>query len=144
MRAGIIHKDIRPRTSWSIWIPVQLHLFGFGVASRVPRERPGAGRAAIAETGLAYVAPEQTGRINRSVDSRTDLYSAGVVLYQMLTVCCRFDARDPLEWVHAHLARSPVSPRERRPEIRGVSQVMDEAALEGFRRPVTRLPRSTG
>src|SRR5438128_1740654 len=114
---GIIHKDIRPANVVVDLDTGAVHLFGFGVASRVPRERPGAGRAAIAETGLAYMAPEQTGRINRSVDSRTDLYSAGVVLYQMLTGVLPFDAHDPLEWVHAHLARSPVSPRERRPEI---------------------------
>src|SRR3989475_10268639 len=109
---GIIHKDIRPANVVVDLDTGAVHLFGFGIASRVPRERPGAGRAAIAEIGLAYMAPEQTGRINRSVDSRTDLYSAGGVLYQMLTGGLPFDARDPLEWVHAHLARRPVTPLE--------------------------------
>jgi PAS domain S-box-containing protein len=117
---GIIHKDIRPANVVVDLDTGAVRLFGFGVASRVPRERPGSGASMIAEASLAYMAPEQTGRINRSVDSRADLYSAGVVLYQMLTGVLPFDAHDPLEWAHSHLARRPVSPRERRPEIPAV------------------------
>jgi PAS domain S-box-containing protein len=114
---GMIHKDIRPANVVVDLDSGAVRLFGFGLASLAPRERPRAGGAAIAETSLAYIAPEQTGRIQRSVDSRTDLYSAGVVLYQMLTGVLPFEAQDPLAWIHAHVARKPVSPRERRPEI---------------------------
>jgi len=117
---GIIHKDIRPANVLVDLDSGAVHLFGFGLASRAPRERPGPGGAPNAEASLAYMAPEQTGRILRAIDSRTDLYSAGVVLYQMLTGVLPFDAHDPLEWVHSHVARTPVSPRERRPEVPAV------------------------
>ena len=59
------------------------------------------------------MAPEQTGRMNRSIDTRSDLYSFGVTLYKMLTGVLPFSAADPLEWVHCHIARQPTPPRER-------------------------------
>jgi len=59
------------------------------------------------------MAPEQTGRMNRSIDSRSDLYSCGVTLYQMLTGMLPFSAADPLEWVHCHIARQPTPPGDR-------------------------------
>ncbi len=62
---------------------------------------------------LAYMAPEQTGRMNRSIDARSDLYALGVTLYQMLTGALPFTASDPMEWVHCHIARKPVPPAER-------------------------------
>ena len=60
------------------------------------------------------MSPEQTGRMNRSMDTRSDLYSLGVTLYQMLTGVLPFAAADPLEWVHCHIARQPVAPADRR------------------------------
>ena len=94
---GLVHKDIKPanilvnRASGQVW------LTGFGIASRLPRERqPPEPPEAIAGT-LAYMAPEQTGRMNRSIDSRSDLYSLGVTLYQMLTGHLPFTASDPME-----------------------------------------------
>lgn len=68
---------------------------------------------------LAYVAPEQTGRMNRSVDARSDLYSVGVTLYEMLTGTLPFAAADPLELIHCHIARPPTPPGERTPGIPG-------------------------
>src|ERR1043166_7204095 len=59
------------------------------------------------------MAPEQTGRMNRSIDSRSDLYSLGATLYQMLTGTLPFTASDPMDWVHCHLARKPTPPTKR-------------------------------
>src|ERR1700681_3118301 len=112
-RRGLVHKDIKPANilvdvaSGGVW------LTGFGIASRLPRERQApAPPESIAGT-LAYMAPEQTGRMNRSIDARSDLYALGVTLYQMLTGLLPFTAVDPMEWVHCHIARKPVPPRER-------------------------------
>src|SRR5207245_1441028 len=69
---------------------------------------------------LAYMAPEQTGRMNRSIDSRSDLYALGVILYELLTGSLPFTAADPMEWVHCHVARRPMPPAERRQGVPGV------------------------
>jgi serine/threonine protein kinase len=66
---------------------------------------------------LANMAPEQTGRMNRSIDSRSDLYALDITFYQMLTGALPFAAADTMEWVHCHLARRPVAPADRRKEI---------------------------
>src|ERR1700716_816662 len=63
------------------------------------------------------MAPEQTGRMNRSIDSRSDLYSLGVTLYEMLTGTLPYTASDPAEWVHCHIARQPVPPGERSKDV---------------------------
>jgi serine/threonine protein kinase len=89
-------------------------LTGFGIASRLPHERQSPAPPEIIAGTLAYMSPEQTGRINRSIDTRSDLYSLGVTLYQMLTGVLPFAAADPLEWVHCHIARHPVAPADRR------------------------------
>ncbi|MDB5041046.1 MAG: domain S-box-containing protein [Candidatus Eremiobacteraeota bacterium] len=110
---GLVHKDIKPAnvlvdlSSGSVW------LTGFGIASRMPRERPDPQPPEVIAGTLAYMAPEQTGRMNRSVDSRSDLYSFGVTLYELLTGALPFTAADSMEWVHAHIARQPVPPSER-------------------------------
>ena len=86
---------------------------GFGIASRLPHERRTPEPPEFLEGTLAYMAPEQTGRMNRSVDSRSDLYSLGITLYQILTGSLPFAASDPMEWVHCHIARKPKPPNER-------------------------------
>ena len=110
---GLVHKDLKPAHLLVNCADGQVRLTGFGLASRLPRERqPPAPPAFIAGT-LAYMAPEQTGRMNRSINSRSDLYALGVVLYRMLTGSLPFIASDPMEWVHCHIARKPVPPSER-------------------------------
>jgi predicted ATPase len=86
---------------------------GFGIASQLLNERQVPAPPEIIAGTLAYMAPEQTGRMNRSMDARSDLYSLGVTLYQMLTGVLPFNAADPLEWVHCHIARQPTPPGDR-------------------------------
>ena len=109
---GLIHKDIKPANVFvddtgNAW------LTGFGIASQLPRERQSPEAPEFIAGTLAYMAPEQTGRMNRSIDSRSDLYSLGVTLYEMLTGSLPFTASDPMEWVHCHIARQPAAPSER-------------------------------
>jgi predicted ATPase len=110
---GLIHKDVKPAhivvhaATGDVW------LTGFGLASRLPRERPAPEPPEVITGTLAYMAPEQTGRMNRSIDSRSDLYAYGVTLYEMLTGALPFTATDPMEWIHCHIARQPVLPSER-------------------------------
>src|SRR5580692_1019672 len=112
-RRGLVHKDIKPTNILVNRTTGEVKLTGFGIASRLPRERQApAPPESIAGT-LAYMAPEQTGRMNRSIDARSDLYAFGVTLYQMLTGSLPFAAADPMEWVHCHIARKPVPPSER-------------------------------
>jgi PAS domain S-box-containing protein len=110
---GIIHKDIKPANVLADPETGRCWLRGFGIASRLPRERQSAEPPEFVAGTLAYMAPEQTGRMNRSIDSRSDLYSLGITLYQMLTGTLPFTASDPMEWVHCHIARQAVSVSER-------------------------------
>ena len=82
---GLVHKDIKPANILLDPVTEQVWLTGFGIASRLPRERQSPGSPETIAGTLAYMAPEQTGRMNRSIDSRSDLYSLGVTFYEMLT-----------------------------------------------------------
>jgi PAS domain S-box-containing protein len=110
---GLVHKDLKPAHILLNCTDGQVRLTGFGIASRLPRERQAPGPPEFIAGTLAYMAPEQTGRMNRSIDARSDLYSLGVTFYQMLTGALPFTAVDPMEWVHCHIARKPVPPGER-------------------------------
>src|ERR1700692_4638638 len=112
-RRGLVHKDIKPANILVNRMTGEVKLTGFGIASRLPRERQApAPPESIAGT-LAYMAPAPTGRMNRSIDARRGLYALGVTLYQMLTGSLPFTAAEPMEWVHCHIARKPVPPTER-------------------------------
>ncbi len=84
-KRGLIHKDVKPANVLVNAATGQVWLMGFGIASRLPRERQSPAPPEFIAGTLAYMAPEQTGRMNRSIDSRSDLYSLGVTLYEMLT-----------------------------------------------------------
>ncbi|MFY0574296.1 serine/threonine protein kinase [Cystobacter fuscus] len=100
-RRGVIHKDIKP--SNIIVTPTgDTCLIDFGIATLQLVEHVDAAPATLIEGSLAYMSPEQTGRMNRTLDSRTDLYSLGVTLYEMLTGARPFHGNDALEWFHAH------------------------------------------
>jgi len=118
--AGVIHKDINP--SNIVFNPDTgvLKLIDFGLATTLSRETPPSRTTALLEGTLAYLSPEQTGRMNRTVDYRTDFYSLGVTFYELLTGQLPFAAADPLEWVHAHLAKTPLAPQLSNPAIPSV------------------------
>src|SRR6266851_870146 len=115
-RHGLIHKDIKP-ANVLVDAAGNVRLTGFGIASRFTRERQAPAPPEVIAGTLAYMAPEQTGRMNRSIDSRSDLYSVGVTLYEMLTGGLPFMASDPMEWVHCHIARQPLPPGERLTDV---------------------------
>src|SRR5271170_293035 len=122
---GLFHRDIKPANVFVNTSTGQAWLSGFGLASRLPRERQTPEPPETIAGTLAYMAPEQTGRTNRSIDSRSDLYSLGVTLYELLTGSLPFTASDPMEWVHCHMARRPVPPSERLDNIPiAVSQII--------------------
>jgi len=115
----LIHKDVKPSNVLADSATGQVWLMGFGIASRLPRERQSPEPPEFIAGTLPYVAPEQTGRMNRSIDSRCDLYAFGVTLYEMLTGSLPFTASDPMEWVRCHIARQPVPPGERVKHVPG-------------------------
>ena len=111
-RSDIVHKSIEPHNILVHPVTGEVRLTGFGRAARLPRE-PDLPRApSLIEGSLPYLSPEQTGRVQASADVRADLYSLGIVLFELLTGRLPFHARDPVEWVHCHVARRPPSPAE--------------------------------
>src|SRR4028118_1658912 len=115
--ANIVHKDINPANI--IFNPEigQLKIIDFGISTQFTRENPTLKNPNVLEGTLAYISPEQTGRMNRALDYRTDFYSLGVTFYELLTGKLPFDTEDALELVHCHIARQPLSPHEIKPEI---------------------------
>src|ERR1700726_2726054 len=118
-KRGLIHKDIKPPNVLVNSATGEVWLMGFGIASRLPREHQWPEPPEFIAGTLPYMAPEQTGRMNRSIDSRSALYAFGVTLYEMLTGRLPFTASDPMEWVHCHIARQPVPPSERLKNVPG-------------------------
>jgi serine/threonine protein kinase len=114
---GLVHKDVKPANILFNEATGGVRLTGFGIASRFARERQSPHPPETIAGTLAYMAPEQTGRMNRSIDSRSDLYALGVTFYQMITGALPFNAADPMELVHCHIARQPVPPRESVPSL---------------------------
>jgi PAS domain S-box-containing protein len=108
---GLVHKDIRPANVF-VNAADRVRLTGFGIASRLPRERQPPAPPETIDGAFPYMAPEQTGRMNRSIDARSDFYSLGVTLYEMITGKLPFSASDPMEWIHCHIARQPTPPSQ--------------------------------
>ncbi|WP_437525033.1 ATP-binding sensor histidine kinase [Sorangium sp. So ce726] len=115
---GVVHRDLKPANILVIAATGEVKIADLALASRLSREQhDDAEPAGLIEGSLPYMSPEQTGRMNRGIDSRSDLYSLGVTFYQMLTGKLPFDARDPLEWIHCHVARAFAAPSEVVPEV---------------------------
>ena len=110
-QSGLVHKDIKASNILIDARSGEVRLTGFGIATRLPRERRTLDPPELIEGTLSHMAPEQTGRMNRSIDSRSDLYSLGITFYQALTGQLPFAATEPMEWVHCHIAKKPEPPK---------------------------------
>ncbi|MBU3916691.1 serine/threonine-protein kinase PknK, partial [bacterium] len=111
-KRGIIHKDINPSNIiWNCEKDI-VRIIDFGIATELPREITSIKNPTVLEGTLAYISPEQTGRMNRSLDYRTDFYSLGITFYRMLTGRLPFESKDLMKLVHSHIAKRPVSPHE--------------------------------
>jgi serine/threonine protein kinase len=115
--ANIIHKDINP--SNIVYNPQtgQVKIIDFGISTKFTRENPTIKNPHLIEGTLAYMSPEQTGRMNRTLDRSTDFYSLGATFYRLLTQRLPFETDDPLELVHCHIAKQPIPPHELNPEV---------------------------
>jgi len=115
--ANVIHKDINPANI--VWNQAanQLKIIDFGIASRLPRETPTLKNPEQLEGTLVYISPEQTGRMNRFLDYRTDLYSLGVTFYELLTGKLPYESDSPLELVHCHIAKTPTPVCDINPKV---------------------------
>ncbi len=104
---NIIHKDINPGNIVINPVTQAIKIIDFGIATQLSRENPTLKNPNVLEGTLPYISPEQTGRMNRGLDYRTDFYSLGVTLYEILTGKLPFESTDPLELVHCHIAKMP-------------------------------------
>ncbi|MGJ5632805.1 trifunctional serine/threonine-protein kinase/ATP-binding protein/sensor histidine kinase [Nostoc sp. CALU 1950] len=119
-RERIIHKDIKPANILINPETKQVKLIDFSIASLLPRETQTLINPNVLEGTLAYISPEQTGRMNRGIDYRTDFYSLGMTFYELLTGVLPFKSNDPMELVHCHIAKLPPLVHEINPQISSV------------------------
>ncbi|SEL25207.1 serine/threonine protein kinase and signal transduction histidine kinase with GAF sensor [Stigmatella aurantiaca] len=116
-RLGVLHKDVNPSNIVLEPLRREPRLIDFGLASVQVRETPSLLHPHHLEGTVRYISPEQTGRMNRVIDHRSDLYSLGVTLYEMLTGRVPFASVDTVELVHLHIAQRPLPPREVEPSV---------------------------
>ena len=114
---GILHKDINPTNIIHHSESGQTELIDFGISSMLTSEEVPFQDARILNGTLAYIAPEQTGRVNRSISRCSDLYSLGITLFELLTGQLPFSGEDPAELIHAHIAKAPIPPHKIQPAI---------------------------
>ncbi|HAG81847.1 MAG TPA: serine/threonine-protein kinase PknK [Cyanobacteria bacterium UBA12227] len=123
----IIHKDIKPQNILINPQTKQVKLIDFSISSLLPSEFQGIQSPNVLEGTLPYMSPEQTGRMNRGIDYRTDFYSLGVTFYELLTGQLPFPSNDPMELVHCHIARIPIPPIEVNPAL---PQVLNDMVIK--------------
>ncbi len=114
---GIIHKDIVPRNVLVDPESAELRVIDFGISSELSRERQSRNLSRRLEGSLPYISPEQTGRMNRDLDYRSDYYSLGCTFFELLTASLPFEADTALEWVHRHISQKPPRVHDRRDEV---------------------------
>lgn len=115
--ANIIHKDINPSNLVYNGDTGELKIIDFGISTYLTREQAAIANPQVFEASLPYVSPEQTGRMNRSIDYRTDFYSFGATLYELLSGYPLFSVDEPIEWFHCHIAKQPRPLGEANPDI---------------------------
>jgi len=115
--ARIIHKDLNPANLIYNSTTGEVKLIDFGISTRLARESVGFESPEVLEGTLAYISPEQTGRMNRPLDFRTDHYSLGATLYHLLTGVLPFEEDDPKRLIRCHIVETPVPPHRRCDEI---------------------------
>ncbi|OCR02449.1 serine/threonine protein kinase, partial [Oscillatoriales cyanobacterium USR001] len=113
----VIHKDIKPANILINSDTKEIQLIDFSISSLLPRETQEIQNANALEGTLAYLSPEQTGRMNRGIDYRSDFYSLGVTFYELLTGELPFVSEDAMELVHCHLAKHPIPIHQINPQI---------------------------
>ncbi|MCP4349230.1 MAG: AAA family ATPase [Desulfobacterales bacterium] len=129
--ANVIHKNINPSNIVMNPETGQIKIIDFGISTALSRENPGIKNPEMIEGTLAYISPEQTGRMNRSLDYRTDFYSLGASFYEMLTNRKPFETGDPLELVYCHMAKMPVPPHELHPQG-GIDGINYRGGIDGI------------
>ncbi|HLF82807.1 MAG TPA: protein kinase, partial [Blastocatellia bacterium] len=124
-RQDIIHRNLNPRSVVFNSATGEAQLADFSFASGAASESHWLLPQRLSNEALPYISPEQTGRMNRATDHRTDFYSLGVILYELLTGVRPFRSDDPLEIIHGHIAKTPTPPSEIEPAIPGpVSEII--------------------
>ncbi|TNE47288.1 MAG: GAF domain-containing protein [Deltaproteobacteria bacterium] len=113
----VIHKDIKPSNVIVEQEEGRIQIIDFELASQLSRETPELKNISLLEGTLGYIAPEQTGRMNRSVDQRADLYSLGATMYHMFVGELPFSQTNPMSLVHAHIATLPTPPHRVNPNV---------------------------
>ncbi len=126
--AHIIHKDINPSNIILNPTTKVVKIIDFGISTVLSQENSTFCHPNILEGTLPYMSPEQTGRMNRTIDYRSDFYSLGVTFYELLTGRLPFESNDPLELVHCHLAKQP--PPLRKSTNREIPQVIGEIVMK--------------
>ena len=114
-KCDVIHRDINPHNILFVPKTGEVKLIDFGISSRLSESNED--RPDLPEGTMAYMSPEQTGRVNSPVDHRTDFYSLGVTLYQVLTGELPFNSTDTLELIHMHIAQVPTEPIKLKPKL---------------------------
>ncbi len=114
---GVIHKDIQPQNVLVNLEQMKVKLTGFGLSTRLLKQRPNQRNPALQESSFLYMSPEQTGRMGREMDYRTDFYSLGVTFYELFTGQQPFKGKDALELMHAHVTKNPKALNELKAEI---------------------------
>lgn len=124
---GIIHKNLKPDSILINPEKENIAITDFGILSVLTHENEQLYDPYIIQNSLLFISPEQTGRINRVVDYRTDLYSIGMTFYKMLTGSVPFESNDPLEIIHSHIAKDPEQPHILDP---GISKIVSDIIMK--------------